>query len=238
MYYSPSGSTIRITAASIPTALLSVSAMTLGSRVMQGHCEHNFCLTLPVLAQTRRSGWWEVLAGASRALCAYSPPPWIHLSTGIASVQAHGHHNLNENGVNYSWKIRVSVNITWICEALFCNSSFPVIFQLAFHSPNGLPSCFENKSVIHSINSPGMLVWCRGQVVGNANCSVFHLLLLKEVKWNCHRVVPRTVAVLFTAGEVYQFTYLQWRKHYRANLIHLKTVQLPILGAECFQPVV
>lgn len=242
MYCAPPGSAIRTTAASIPTALLSVSAMTLGSRTIPGHCEHNFCLTLPVLVQTRRSGWWKVLAGVPRALCAYSPPPWIQLSAGIASVQASGHHSLNENGVNYSWKICVSVNITWVsvglCSATLPSSKFPVSISFS----QWLAIILKTAVLFIPLVLQGCWSNAGGQVEGNANCSVYHFfwifLLLKELKWNCHRVVSRTVVALFTAGEVYRFTYLQRRKHYRANLIHLKTVQLTTLEAECFQPVV
>lgn len=98
----------------------------------------------------------------------------------------------------------------------------------------------SNFDLVPSINSPGMLVQCRGRIEGNASCNAFPsslaFVLLKELKWNCCGVecVSRVVDVLSTAGEVYQFICLQWRKCYRANLFHLEIAWLFILERSAF----
>lgn len=109
---------------------------------------------------------------------------------------------------------------------------------MACHHP-GQSNC----DLVPSINSPGMLVRCRGRIEGNASCNDFPsslaFILLKELKWNCCGVecASRVVDVLSTAGEVHQFICLQWRKCYRANLSFGDCLALHP-RAECFQLVV
>lgn len=106
---------------------------------------------------------------------------------------------------------------------------------MACHQPGN-----SNFDLVPSINSPGMLVRCRGWIGGNASCNAFPsslaFVLLKELKCNCCGVecVSRVVDVLSTAGEVYQFICLQWRKCYRANLFHLEIAWLFILQRSAF----